>query len=273
LSIRPLARDGLKNVIPLNEKKVLLAELVLHFYVEGLNEIANADLDAWLTLAIEAEPALRKLQWGAGAENALPRFELFLQDLRNATLLVRPGEKDFRFGHTSVREFFLAEALHRHIREGRLETLSGPAMTDETINFLIARQRNGVSDRDARRFREQFPRLLDPGRDMELRWVAAKVARTPGATSSPSATRPTAAKVCGRSRIWRRRVSLNVLFDYLVSGRTVRHVNLSAAAFASDRHGAQNVADTNVSYIPARNRRRTREPERKRYIGSTKKAA
>jgi hypothetical protein len=74
-----------------------------------------------------------------------------------------------------VREFFLAEALHRHVREGRLETLSGRAMTDETINFVIARQRNGASDRDARRFREQFPRLLDAGRDKELRWFAAKV--------------------------------------------------------------------------------------------------
>ena len=100
---------------------------------------------------------------------------MFLQDLRNATLLVRPGEKDFRFGHTSVREFFLAEALHRHIREGRLDDLGGRAVTDETIDFLVARQRNGASERDAQRFREQFPRLLDPGRDKELRWFAAEV--------------------------------------------------------------------------------------------------
>src|SRR5208282_3557446 len=144
-----LARDGLKHVIPLLEKKILLAELALHFHIEGLNDIANSDLDEWLTREIEAEPTLRKLQWGAGAENALTRFELFLQDLRNATLLVRPGEKEFRFGHTSVREFFLAEALHRHIREGRLDDLGGRAVTDETIDFLVARQRNGASELDA----------------------------------------------------------------------------------------------------------------------------
>ena len=120
-----LARDGLQARHPAEREEVLLAELALHFHVEGLNEIANADLDDWLTREIEAEPALRKLQWGAGAEDALTRFELFLQDLRNATLLVRPGEKEFRFGHTSVREFFLAEALHRRIREGRLDALGG----------------------------------------------------------------------------------------------------------------------------------------------------
>ncbi len=170
-----LARDGLKHVIPLLEKKLLLGELALHFHIEGLNDIANNDLDEWLTREIEAERALSKLKWGAAGDAALTRFELFLQDLRNATLLVRPGEKDFRFGHTSVREFFLAEALHRHIREGRLEALGGQTVTDETIDFLIARQRNGASEPDARRFREQFPRLLDPGRDKELRWFAAKL--------------------------------------------------------------------------------------------------
>ena len=58
-----LARDGLKHVIPLLEKKILLAELALHFHIEGLNDIANSDLDEWLTREIEAEPALRKLQW------------------------------------------------------------------------------------------------------------------------------------------------------------------------------------------------------------------
>ena len=168
-----LARDGGKHVIPLREKKWLLGELALHMHVEGVNEIANDDLDVWLSERIEAEPALRKLQWGAGGEDALTRFELFLQDLRNATLLVRPGETDFRFGHTSVREFFLAEALHRHIREGRLDDLGGSALTRETIDFLLARQRNGASAPDARRFREQWPRLLDRGRSAPLRWFAA----------------------------------------------------------------------------------------------------
>ena len=167
-----LARDEPKHVIPIREKKLLLAELALHLYVEGLNAIANDDLDAWLTREIEAEPALRKLQWGAGGDSALSRFELFLQDLRNATLLVRPGEKEFRFGHASVREFFLAEALHRHVREGRLAGLGAATVTAETVDFLLARQRNGAP-REAARFGEEVARLVAPGKPLDLRRFAA----------------------------------------------------------------------------------------------------
>lgn len=169
-----LARDGLKHVIPLREKKLLLAELALHLHVEGSNAIANVDLDDWLTREIDDEPALRKLQWGAGGERALSRFELFLQDLRNATLLVRPGEREFRFGHTSVREFFLAEALHRHVREGRLERLGPVPVTCETLDFLLARQRNGEAPREAARFGERVPRLLESGKPTDLRLFAAE---------------------------------------------------------------------------------------------------
>ena len=169
-----LARDGVKHVIPVREKKLLLAELALHLHVEGLNAIANDELDAWLTREIEVEPALRKLQWGAGGESALSRFELFLQDLRNATLLVRPGEKEFRFGHTSVREFFLAEALHRHVREERLATLGAAPVTAETVDFVLARQRNAATAREAARFGEEISRLAAPGKPLDLRRFAAE---------------------------------------------------------------------------------------------------
>jgi hypothetical protein len=168
-----LARDDGKHVIDLREKKILLGELALHLHVERLNDIANDDLDRWLTKQIKSNSELEKLQLVTSGPEALTQFRLFLQDLRNGSLLVRPGEKEFRFGHTSVCEFFLAEALHRHIREGRLADLGGRAVTDETIDFLIARQRNGASERDARRFRDQLPRLLDPGCEKELRWFAA----------------------------------------------------------------------------------------------------
>jgi hypothetical protein len=170
-----LARDEGKHVIDLREKRLLLGELALHLHVEGLNDISNNDLDQWLMKQIKSNPELDKLHWVATCSEALKQFRLFLQDLRNGSLLVRPGEKDFRFGHTSVREFFLAEAQHRHIREGRLDDLGERRVTDETIDFLIARQRNGASERDARRFREQFSRLLEPGRSNELRWFSANI--------------------------------------------------------------------------------------------------
>jgi WD40 repeat protein len=168
-----LARDEGKHVIPLLEKKWLLAELALRMHAEGVNEIDNDALDVWLTGQIEAEPALRKLRWGAERENPRARFALFLQDLRSATLLVRPGQKAFAFGHTSVREYFLAEALHRRVREGRFEALDGTWVSPETMDFLAARQRSGAPPRDAAKFLENWPRLLAAGRPAAARAFAA----------------------------------------------------------------------------------------------------
>ncbi len=167
-----LARDELKHVIPKLEKRLLLAELALHLHCAGLNEIANNDLDGWFTKLIETEPALRKLQWSTGSQDALTNFQLFLQDIRNATLLVRPTETAFRFGHTSVREFFLAEALHRHVRQGRLEKLGQAPVTRETLDFLLSRQRNNATESDADSFREQLPCLLGRGKPFDLRRFA-----------------------------------------------------------------------------------------------------
>ena len=175
-----LARDEGKHVIPLREKKLLLAELALHLHDEGLNEIANDALDEWLTECVEAEPSLLKLRLGVRDGDAISRLALFLQDLRNATLLVRPGEKDFRFGHTSVREFFLAEALHRHIREGRLARLGESQATHETVGFLLARQMNGVAEKDRALFAERVPQLLSPGQPKALRVLAAYVINRAG---------------------------------------------------------------------------------------------
>ena len=162
------------------KRKLLLAELALHLHDEGLNEIANDALDEWLMDCVEAEPSLRRLKLSARDGDAISRLALFLQDLRNATLLVRPGEKDFRFGHTSVREFFLAEALHRHIREGRLARLGESHVTHETVGFLLARQKNGVAEKDRALFAERVPHLLSPGQPRALRMLAADVINRAG---------------------------------------------------------------------------------------------
>jgi hypothetical protein len=116
------------------------------------------------------------LRWETQGPDAMSRFATFLQDLRNATLLVRLGETGFRFGHTSVREFFLAEALHRRIREGRLTTLGGrPQEGWETIDFLLARQRHGVAVKEAAAFRANLPNLLREGSPIDLRFFATSV--------------------------------------------------------------------------------------------------
>lgn len=112
-----------------------------------------------------------------GADGLL-NAERFLQDLRNASFLVRPGEERFQFAHTSVREYFLANAIHRAIIEKRFEVLDLPVISQETIDFILARQAIAETEtRDA--FLKAFPELLTENRGSRVRglgfdiWLAS----------------------------------------------------------------------------------------------------
>jgi hypothetical protein len=60
------------------------------------------------------------------------------EDLRTATFVLRPDtESDrFRFAHTSLQEFFMAEFLHEALREGSIEDFPLPMPSNETFEFL-----------------------------------------------------------------------------------------------------------------------------------------
>jgi hypothetical protein len=98
--------------------------------------------------------------------------EIFLQDIRNATLLVRPGEQNFRFAHRSVQEYFLADEIHGAICEGR-----GAAMLDisvpslETFDFILGRLEIG-SESERRSFHQRFPTLMTKGHTPKVRDLA-----------------------------------------------------------------------------------------------------
>jgi hypothetical protein len=62
--------------------------------------------------------------------------ELLKEDLRTATFLVRQGEAEFRFAHTSLQEFFLAAYLHRALQERCLQDWALPVPSLETLDFL-----------------------------------------------------------------------------------------------------------------------------------------
>ena len=60
------------------------------------------------------------------------------EDLRTATFVLRPDtqEKEFRFAHTSLQEFFLASFLARALREGKGERWDLPMPSLETLEFF-----------------------------------------------------------------------------------------------------------------------------------------
>jgi WD40 repeat protein len=106
-----LERDTPKHIVPIREKKLILRALALYLHVRGQNEIANNRLEEWFQRYTANRPLLIEALEKTDIGN-LPLSEIFIHDLRNASLLVRPGERSFQFAHTSIREYFLSLALY-----------------------------------------------------------------------------------------------------------------------------------------------------------------
>ena len=62
--------------------------------------------------------------------------EQLLTELYNANLLVRDGEKYFRFAHSSFYEYFLARSLWTSLVEGRFDDKPLPSISQETVTFF-----------------------------------------------------------------------------------------------------------------------------------------
>jgi hypothetical protein len=110
-----LARDNPKHVVPVDEKKALLRALALSMHKDALPNLSHAALGNWF---VRTASSLPRLAPALASTDGLRHSEVFLQDLRNASLLIRPGDNVFQFAHTSIREYFLADALYHAICEG-----------------------------------------------------------------------------------------------------------------------------------------------------------
>ena len=163
------ARDDPKHVLPVSEKRALLRRLAHTMHRDGLSELSHEALDDWFARAAAELPRLAPVLAGL---DGLRQSEIFLQDLRNASLLVRPGDNNFRFAHSSIREYFLADALHRAVCDGSGEAaFEIPQPSRETIGFLLARL-NTADERDRRVFLANFPPLIGTGRPESIRRLA-----------------------------------------------------------------------------------------------------
>jgi WD40 repeat protein len=174
-----LARDDPKHVIPLNEKTILLRRLAHTLHRDGLSELSHTKLNDWFVVAATALPRLAPVLSGT---DGLTQSEIFLQDLRNASLLVRLGDANFRFAHTSIREYFLADALYHAVCDVHAEAaFAVPLPSPETLTFLLGRL-NIADEADRRRFKEHFPALLTAGRPVAVRRLAFAIWLASGGT-------------------------------------------------------------------------------------------
>jgi hypothetical protein len=160
------SRDDPKHVIPVREKTLLLEALACEMHRQGVQELSHEALADWF---IATAPSFPRLAIALNGLDGLAVSEIFLQDLRNASLLVRHSESGFRFSHTSIREYFLANAIVKSICDGRGSVeLDMPPHSLETLTFVLARL--AISDAPAQQgFRRAFPDLLAPGQPKKVR--------------------------------------------------------------------------------------------------------
>jgi len=178
-----LARDDKKHVIPRLEKIALLQQLAHAMHQGDLPEFTHTALDAWFVKAAEGLPRLAHILHSV---EGLKLSEVFLQDIRNASLLVRVGDGAFRFAHTSIREYFLADWLFYAVCAGDRTALDTRDLSFETEGFI--RHRLGVCPADKREaFNTHFPLFLVEGSPRNARWIAISL----WARSAFSLPRPT----------------------------------------------------------------------------------
>ncbi len=110
---RWLERDAGKHHIRAEHKMCLAAHLAAHLWQHGSGLLPAGEIENWFHAWLESVPSLRRRY-----VNLHP--DQLEEDLRTATFLARQddGAKSaFRFAHTSLLEFFLADYLFQAVRD------------------------------------------------------------------------------------------------------------------------------------------------------------
>ena len=129
---RWLERDSGKHHIRPEHKLQLAAHLAAHLWKTGNGLLPAEGIERWFHAWLEAEPDLRRRY-----ANLHP--DQLEEDLRTATFLTRQDDKDgssYRFAHTSLLEFFLADYLLRAVRDDAPACWAMNRPSDETLDFL-----------------------------------------------------------------------------------------------------------------------------------------
>ncbi|GAB3256984.1 NACHT domain-containing protein [Kineosporia babensis] len=129
-----LERDEGKHSLLPQHKQVLMEHLAATLWRQGLNSWSADQVEQWLLEFLADRPDLR-------VHYAQPLPDLWKEDLRTATFLVRSDDDTFRFAHTSLREFFLARYLRSALGgpgspQDRALAWDLPVPSAETLDFL-----------------------------------------------------------------------------------------------------------------------------------------
>ncbi len=132
---RWLARDQGKHVLLPEHKLVIMEALAAKLWRAHRTSWSAGDLEQWLLEFLAGRPDL-ELHYGQR------RPELWKEDLRTATFLIRRADDEFSFAHTSLLEYFLSRHLLRALRLGAgdpgdlVRRWTMPLPSQETLEFL-----------------------------------------------------------------------------------------------------------------------------------------
>ncbi|MGH4017464.1 MAG: pentapeptide repeat-containing protein, partial [Pseudonocardiaceae bacterium] len=123
--------DGKHSLLP-EHKELLMEHLAAELWRSGRTAWGVADVEQWLLEFLNDRPDL-ELHYPARVP------DLWKEDLRTATFLVRRDDDTFGFAHTSLREYFLARHLGRALElapEQVRDRWQLPVPSSETLDFL-----------------------------------------------------------------------------------------------------------------------------------------
>lgn len=131
---RWLERDTGKHHIHPDDKLELAAYMAHHLWTQGEGVLPANQLERWFHGWLASNAALRQRYSGVRADQ-------LEEDLRTSTFLKRQdapnGEtQGFRFSHTSLQEFFLAQFLLQAVLENDPERWNLRVPSEETLDFL-----------------------------------------------------------------------------------------------------------------------------------------
>jgi predicted NACHT family NTPase len=123
-----LLRDDGKHTISVNHKRRLMPQLAAKLWDEDKRVIQYEDLEAWLLGYISTQPDM--------SYRYQKDVELLVKDVHAASFLVRAGDSGFRFAHSSIHEYFLAEYLLASILDNQPDSWDLLEPSKETWLFL-----------------------------------------------------------------------------------------------------------------------------------------
>ena len=122
------SRDYTRHRLSSDHKKTLMRMLAMDFHIRGIRNMDVKELDEWLLEKLVQHPAWRY----SNLSN-----DVLMNDFRAATMVIRPQDSNYRFTHTSVQEYLIADALFDMIQAGKWEwNTAFDNLSPETLDFI-----------------------------------------------------------------------------------------------------------------------------------------